>query len=163
MDGRPDSRRHTFVVEASEQGVRLDAALGRRVGMGSRTRVAELIRSGAVTVDGLQRAKSYSLAEGQEVAVVLPEEAPLALVPEALPVPVLYEDEWLLVVDKPAGMAVHPSRGHSSGTLVHALLGHGLAGGEEFRPGVVHRLDKDTTGLAGSGQVGRGAPATGRR
>ncbi len=147
MDGRPDSRRHTFVVEASDQGVRLDAALSRRVGMGSRTRAAELIRSGAVTVDGFQRAKSYSLAEGQEVTVVLPEEAPLALDPESLPVPVLYEDEWMLVVDKPAGMPVHPSRGHSSGTLVHALLGHGLAGGEEFRPGVVHRLDKDTTGL----------------
>jgi 23S rRNA pseudouridine1911/1915/1917 synthase len=147
MDGRPDSRRHIFVVEAGEQGVRLDAALSRRVGMGSRTRAAELIRSGAVTVDGLQRAKSYSLAEGQEVTVVLPEETPLALDPESLPVPVLYKDEWMLVVDKPAGMAVHPSRGHSSGTLVHALLGHGLAGGEEFRPGVVHRLDKDTTGL----------------
>jgi 23S rRNA pseudouridine1911/1915/1917 synthase len=58
-----------------------------------------------------------------------------------------YEDEWLLLADKPAGMVVHPSRGHSSGTLVHALLGHGLAGGEEFRPGVIHRLDKDTSGL----------------
>jgi 23S rRNA pseudouridine1911/1915/1917 synthase len=138
MGGRLDSRRHTFVVEAGEQGARLDAALSRRVGMGSRTRAAELIRSGAVTVDGLQRAKSYSLAEGQEVTVILPEEAPLALDPESLPVPVLYEDEWMLVVDKPAGMAVHPSKGHSSGTL---------AGGEEFRPGVVHRLDKDTTGL----------------
>ncbi len=62
-------------------------------------------------------------------------------------VPVVYEDEWLLVVDKPVGMAVHPSRGHSTGTLVQELSGHGLAGGEEFRPGVVHRLDKDTSGL----------------
>ncbi len=147
MDGRPNSGRHTFLVEAHEQGVRLDVALGRRAGMGSRTRVAELIGSGAVTVDGLRRAKSYLLVEGQTMAVSLPEEAPLDLVPEALPVSVLFEDEWLLVVDKPAGMAVHPSKGHSSGTLVHALLGHGLAGGEEFRPGVVHRLDKDTTGL----------------
>jgi 23S rRNA pseudouridine1911/1915/1917 synthase len=147
MEGRQDGRRHTFVVQAGERGLRLDVVLGRRAEMGSRTRVAELIRSGAVTVDGLQRAKSHLLTEGQTVAVTLPEEAPLDLVPESLPVPVLYEDEWLLVVDKPAGMAVHPSRGHSSGTLVHALLGHGLAGGEEFRPGVVHRLDKDTTGL----------------
>ncbi len=147
MEGRQDGRRQTFVVQAGERGLRLDVVLGRRAEMGSRTRVAELIRSGAVTVDGLQRAKSHLLTEGQTVAVTLPEEAPLDLVPESLPVPVLYEDEWLLVVDKPAGMAVHPSRGHSSGTLVHALLGHGLAGGEEFRPGVVHRLDKDTTGL----------------
>ena len=81
------------------------------------------------------------------VTVDLVCETPLDLVPESLVVPVLYEDEWLLVVDKPAGMPVHPSRGHSSGTLVHALLGYGLAGGESFRPGVVHRLDKDTTGL----------------
>ncbi len=147
MEGRQDGRRQTFVVQAGERGLRLDVVLGRRAEMGSRTRVAELIRCGAVTVDGLQRAKSHLLTEGQTVAVTLPEEAPLDLVPESLPVPVLYEDEWLLVVDKPAGMAVHPSRGHSSGTLVHALLGHGLAGGEEFRPGVVHRLDKDTTGL----------------
>jgi 23S rRNA pseudouridine1911/1915/1917 synthase len=98
-------------------------------------------------VDGVRRPKSYLLAEGQTVVVSLPEEQAVDLTPEARVVPVLYEDEWLLVVDKPAGMPVHPSRGHSSGTLVHALLGHGLAGGEEFRPGVVHRLDKDTTGL----------------
>jgi 23S rRNA pseudouridine1911/1915/1917 synthase len=100
-----------------------------------------------VTVDGVTRAKSHLLSEDQVVRVALPEDTPLDLVPEALAVPVLYEDEWLLVVDKPAGMPVHPSRGHSSGTLVHALLGHGLAGGEDFRPGVVHRLDMDTSGL----------------
>lgn len=147
MDGRQDSRRHAFVVQADEHGMRLDVVLGRRTEMGSRTRVAYLIRSGAVSVDGLQRAKSHLLTVGQTVVVTMPDEAPVDLVGESLAVPVLYEDEWLLVVDKPAGMAVHPARGHSSGTLVHALLGHGLAGGEEFRPGVVHRLDKDTSGL----------------
>lgn len=145
---RPDDAGHyTFVTSVDDAGARLDVALGRRAELGSRSRVAGLIRSGAVTVDGAQRAKSFLLAEGQTVVVIPPEEAPVDLAPESLAVPVLYEDEWLLVVDKPAGMAVHPSRGHSSGTLVHALLGHGLAGGEGFRPGVVHRLDKDTTGL----------------
>ncbi|OFW61028.1 MAG: hypothetical protein A2133_04455, partial [Actinobacteria bacterium RBG_16_64_13] len=84
---------------------------------------------------------------GQSVTVVIPAEVVSELVAETHEIPVLFEDEWLLVVNKPAGMPVHPSRGHSAGTLVHALLGHGLAGGEGFRPGVVHRLDKDTTGL----------------
>jgi 23S rRNA pseudouridine1911/1915/1917 synthase len=140
-------RSHTFVIGPDDSGARLDLALGRRAEMGSRTRVAGLIRSGAVTVDGIQRAKSHLLSEGETVVVTLPDEQAVDLVPESLDIPVLYEDEWLLVVDKPAGMAVHPSPGHSSGTLVHGLLGHGLAGGEGFRPGVVHRLDKDTTGL----------------
>ena len=139
--------RHEFVVSADDAGGRLDAVLGRRPEMGSRSRVAELIRRGAVVVDGAPRAKSYALVEGEVVMITIPEEAPCRLVPEALEVPVLHEDEWLLVVDKPAGMPVHPSPGHSSGTLVHALLAHGLAGGESFRPGVVHRLDKDTSGL----------------
>jgi 23S rRNA pseudouridine1911/1915/1917 synthase len=159
MDRRPEGGRqsggglssaqgsHTFVIGADDSGVRLDLALGRRAEMGSRTRVAGLIRSGAVAVDGIQRAKSHLLSEGETVVVTLPHEPAVDLVPESLDIPVLYEDEWLLVVDKPAGMAVHPSHGHSSGTLVHGLLGHGLAGGEGFRPGVVHRLDKDTTGL----------------
>jgi 23S rRNA pseudouridine1911/1915/1917 synthase len=136
-----------FLVSADDAGTRLDTFLGNRPGLGSRSQVARWIQSGAVTVDGARRVKSYLLSEGERVAVEPVEEAPFPLVAEALAVPVLYEDEWLLVVDKPAGMPVHPSRGHSSGTLVHALLGHGLAGGEEFRPGVVHRLDKDTTGV----------------
>jgi 23S rRNA pseudouridine1911/1915/1917 synthase len=136
-----------FLVSPEDAGSRLDVVLGRRPEMGSRSQVVGAIKSGDVTVDGIARVKSYLLSEGQTVAAALLDEAPLDLLPEELAVPVLFEDEWLLVVDKPAGMAVHPSRGHSSGTLVHALLGHGLAGGEDFRPGVVHRLDKDTTGL----------------
>ena len=81
------------------------------------------------------------------MVVTVPEEIPLTLAPEESNVPIPYEDEWLLIADKPAGMTVHPSAGHPTGTLVHALLGHGLEGGEQFRPGVVHRLDKDTSGL----------------
>lgn len=142
-----NENRLVFIVGPEDVGSRLDAFLGRNEELGSRTRVAGLIRAGAVTVDGVSRAKSYSLWEGQTVEVEVPGEERPTVLAETLPVPILFEDEWLMLVDKPAGMAVHPSRGHASGTLVNALVGHGAAGGEEFRPGVVHRLDKDTTGL----------------
>lgn len=136
-----------FIVSKEEAGLRLDAFLGQKPELGSRSRAAALIKQGAVTVDGEVRPKSHPLAEGEVVTVELSGAPSLQLRAEAVPVPILYEDEWLLVADKPAGMPVHPSPGHYSGTLVHALLGHGLAGGEEFRPGIVHRLDKDTSGL----------------
>lgn len=142
-----DEHRVVFIVGSQDAGTRLDAFLGRNEELGSRTRVAGLIRAGAVTVDGVGRAKSYSLWDGQTVEVEVSEEERPTVLPETLAVPILFEDEWLMVVDKPTGMPVHPSRGHATGTLVNALVGHGAAGGEEFRPGVVHRLDKDTTGL----------------
>jgi len=136
-----------FTVSPEDAGRRLDVVLGMCPEVGSRSQVARLISEGLVTVDGASRAKSFLLSAGQVVRASVVRQAPSELVPEDLGVPVLYEDEWLLVVDKPAGMAVHPSRGHATGTLVHALLGRGVAGGEEFRPGIVHRLDKDTSGL----------------
>jgi 23S rRNA pseudouridine1911/1915/1917 synthase len=133
-------------VANEDSGKRLDVVLGRHPNVGSRSQAAALIASGAVTVEGVTAAKSRLLSAGERIRVSLPGAARVIAVREA-PVPVVYEDEWLLVVDKPAGMPVHPSAGHASGTLVHALSGHGIAGGEEFRPGVVHRLDKDTSGL----------------
>lgn len=136
-----------FPVSQHEAGLRLDAFLGSKPEVGSRSRAAALIRAGVATVNGVVRPKSHPLSEGEVVTVDLSEGLTLQVSCEPVPVPIVYEDEWLLVVDKPAGMAVHPSRGHYSGTLVQALLGHGLTGGEEFRPGVVHRLDKDTSGL----------------
>jgi 23S rRNA pseudouridine1911/1915/1917 synthase len=138
---------HEFEVSALEAGMRLDAFLGKKPELGSRSRVADLIAKGAVLVDGDPRAKSYQVEAGQRVQAKVADEAPQELVPEDSDLPVPFEDQWLLIADKPSGMPVHPSVGHSSGTLVHALLGHGLAGGENFRPGVVHRLDKDTSGL----------------
>lgn len=137
----------TFTVTPEEGGSRLDSCLGRFKEFGSRSRAAALIADGAVTVDGEVRPKSHLVSEGQVIVVRLPRQEVTALVAESIPVDVPFEDEWLMVVDKPAGMPVHPSRGHSRGTLVNALLARGLAGGEEFRPGVVHRLDKDTSGL----------------
>ena len=99
MSGRQHSRRLTFVVEAPEQGQRLDAMLGRRPELGSRSRVAELIRAGNVSVDGRPQAKSHLLVEGETVVVLLPEDEAIDLTPESLAVPVLYEDQWLLVAD----------------------------------------------------------------
>jgi 23S rRNA pseudouridine1911/1915/1917 synthase len=133
-------------VSAEDSGKRLDVIVGALAEVGSRSQAAALVAAGAVTVDGAVAAKSRLLAEGESIAVVLPGQAPADVASYAT-VPVIYEDEWLLVVNKPAGMTVHPAPGHSTGTMVQALSGHGLAGGEEFRPGVVHRLDKDTSGL----------------
>lgn len=137
-------------VEGEKSGIRLDVFLSSLPPVGSRSRAATLIDQGRVTVDGKERPRSYRLKPGQVVRLDLAQSAyepGSALVAEDIPVTVVYEDEWLMVVDKPAGLVVHPARGHSSGTLVNALLGRGLAGGEPLRPGIVHRLDKDTSGL----------------
>jgi 23S rRNA pseudouridine1911/1915/1917 synthase len=101
-----------------------------------------------VRVDGAARSKSHRLEGGEEVEVNIAERAPVELAPEPMDLRLAYEDEHLLVVDKPAGLVVHPAPGHAKGTLVHGLLAHGAEGGEETdRPGIVHRLDRDTSGL----------------
>jgi len=99
-------------------------------------------------VNGAREPKSHRLVPGDVLDVSVPERLPSALEPEQLDLRIAFEDDSLLVVDKPAGIVVHPSAGHASGTLVHGLLGHAVAGGEEAeRPGIVHRLDRDTSGL----------------
>jgi 23S rRNA pseudouridine1911/1915/1917 synthase len=101
-----------------------------------------------VLVDGQARPKSHRLEGGEEVELEPPEQPVSTLVPEAMDLRIAWADEHLLVVDKPAGLIVHPGAGHASGTLVHGLLPHAAAGGEEpDRPGIVHRLDRDTSGL----------------
>jgi 23S rRNA pseudouridine1911/1915/1917 synthase len=138
----------TVSVADEEEGQRLDVFVGRLSEVGSRSQAVSLLDAGAVSVDGQQRPKSFRLEAGQSVQVRVPgAAAEPVLEAERLDVPVVYEDEWLLVADKPAGMVVHPAKGHAGGTLVNALLGHGIAGGEGFRPGIVHRLDRDTSGL----------------
>ncbi len=125
---------------------RLDRAVAGRAEVGSRSLAERLIADGAVLVDGAPRQKSHKLEGGEEVVVELPPEAG-PLEPEEMNLRVAWEDEHLLVVDKPAGVVVHPGTGHRSGTLVHGLLAHDAAGGDDERPGIVHRLDRDTSGL----------------
>jgi 23S rRNA pseudouridine1911/1915/1917 synthase len=137
----------SFIVAGGDDGARLDVVAARIPVVGSRNRAASLIDGGRVLVDGRSRPKSFKVAEGQNLTVIFEQETPDAMAAEELAVPIVFEDESLLVIDKPAGLVVHPAKGHPSGTLVNALLGHGLEGGEAFRPGIVHRLDKDTTGL----------------
>jgi 23S rRNA pseudouridine1911/1915/1917 synthase len=140
----------THRLEVGEEaGERLDSFVAARLGI-SRTRAAALIEAGRVTVEGSPARKSSPVTAGERVEVDLPAPAPSSISAEALPLEVVYQDEALLVVDKPAGMVVHPAAGHRSGTLVNALLHHvgDLSGiGGVLRPGIVHRLDRDTSGL----------------
>jgi 23S rRNA pseudouridine1911/1915/1917 synthase len=128
---------------------RLDLWLAAQLPDFSRSRWQKLISQGHVRVgDRACNDKKYKLKAGDRVCVIIPPPDALDLVPEAIPLDILYEDECLLIVNKPAGMVVHPSAGHSTGTLVHALLAHcplSSIGGIQ-RPGIVHRLDKDTSG-----------------
>ena len=116
----------------------------------SRSQIQRLIKDGAVLVAGRAAKANQAVKAGQEIAIDVPEPIEAAPAPEALPLPIVYQDQDLIVVDKPAGMVVHPAAGHASGTLVNALLHHvdDLSGiGGEKRPGIVHRLDRGTSGL----------------
>jgi 23S rRNA pseudouridine1911/1915/1917 synthase len=129
-------------------GIRLDRYLASLPAVRSRAVAERLLADGEVRVDGQVRPKSHRLVGGEELELELPQaDADDSLVAEAVPMRIAYEDEHLLVVDKPAGIVVHPAPGHRSGTLVHGLLTHDVAGGHENRPGIVHRLDRDTSGL----------------
>jgi 23S rRNA pseudouridine1911/1915/1917 synthase len=134
-------------VPEGAAGLRLDRVLADLPEVGSRQDAQRLLAGGGVTVDGVQRPQSYRVAAGEELAFAVPEAAATELTPEDVPLRIAYEDEHLLVVDKPAGVVVHPAPGHAGGTLVHGLLAFGAAGGEPGRPGLVHRLDRDTSGL----------------
>jgi 23S rRNA pseudouridine1911/1915/1917 synthase len=133
-----------FDVDPTEAGERLDRLAARRLET-SRSIVQRIIQKGLLLVDGEEVVPSYRVRGGERVEARMPEEG---VSPEEISVPVVFEDEHLLVVDKPAGLVVHPGAGNRSGTLVNALLGRGIAGGEDpSRPGVIHRLDRDTSGL----------------
>lgn len=137
-----------FTVSA-EKTERLDRFLADQLGL-SRTQAARLVADKAVSVDGKPARASRLLARGERVVVRFPEdEPPRAIRPAAIPLTVLFEDEHLAVLDKPAGLVVHPAPGHWDDTLVNALVARGttLSGGAEGRPGIVHRLDRDTSGL----------------
>lgn len=142
------SRRQVIVINQS--GRRLDKALAEAIPEVSRAQIQRLIGEGRVTIDGTPVKAAARLEVGQQVAIDFPPVRSTDLVAERLPLDIRYEDSQILVVNKPAGMVVHPSPGHSSGTLVNGILAHcpELEGvGGEKRPGIVHRLDKDTSGL----------------
>lgn len=135
-------------VPDEARGTRLDRFLALLPEVGSRATAERLLEGGGVLVDGRARPKSHRLEGGEELELEPPAPAPSGLVAEAIELHIPYEDEHLLVVDKPAGLVVHPARGHARGTLVHGLLAYDVEGGEEpERPGIVHRLDRDTSGL----------------
>lgn len=142
---------NSFEYKVGEGGERIDKWLcGQDCGV-SRSMLQKLLAEGLVTVGGVPAAKSYTVKSGDIIAVHVPDPEPLDVVPENIPVDIVYEDDFLLVVNKPKGMVVHPAAGNYCGTLVNALLYHcegrlsSING--VIRPGIVHRIDKDTSGL----------------
>ena len=139
-------------LTAPTSGDRLDKFISEQSnGDITRSGAVKLIENGSCLVNGMAEGKNYKLKAGDEVTVVIPEPEEIDILPEKIPLDIVYEDEYLLVVNKPKGMVVHPAPGHYSGTLVNALMYHckdslsGING--EIRPGIVHRIDKDTSGL----------------
>ena len=140
----------TFTVSREDAGKRLDAFLAEKTEL-SRSAAARLAESGAVTVCGIKREKKHPLKEGDVIELEIPEAEEYEAEPENIPLDVVYEDNDIIVINKPSGMVVHPAPGNYTGTLVNALLYHcrdSLSGiGGVMRPGIVHRIDKDTSGL----------------
>ncbi|MCC6735712.1 MAG: RluA family pseudouridine synthase [Bauldia sp.] len=152
MAGDEGGTTRTVTVAEERAGMRLDAFLPAAVEGLSRVRAKALILDGHVTIDGRAvREAKHGVRTGETVAVTLPPPEPAEPEGEAIPLDIVYEDDDLIVIDKPAGLVVHPAPGHSGGTLVNALIAHcgdSLSGiGGVRRPGIVHRLDKETTGL----------------
>src|SRR6266487_103969 len=145
-------RSETLVITAEEVGERLDRVLAHRVAELSRSRHKALILAGRVAIDGATiRDPGHRVNAGATIVLDLPPAEDVAVAPENIPLEVVFEDADLIVIDKPAGLVVHPAAGNWTGTLVNALVAHcgeSLSGvGGVRRPGIVHRLDKDTTGL----------------
>lgn len=141
---------HKFVVSGKDGGKRLDIFLAKEPHIPSRSFAQNLIKKGLVLVNGKKNTKHYHLKAGDEVAVTIPVTEKKTPTAEEIPLDIVYEDEDIMVISKPAGLVVHPATGHPSGTLVNAILAHypSIAeAGAEDRPGIVHRLDKDTSGL----------------
>ena len=141
----------TLTATTEEASTRIDSFLASHLAGVTRSAAQRLLEGGFVVCQGTALAKNYRLRGGETVAVTLPEAAETEVTAQNIPLDVVYEDEDVIVVNKPAGMVVHPAPGHSDGTLVNALLYHcgdSLSGvGGEKRPGIVHRIDRDTSGL----------------
>jgi 23S rRNA pseudouridine1911/1915/1917 synthase len=144
-------RKHKIAITGTDAGERLDRVLAARTDL-SRSRLKRLILDGKVAIGSRTiRDPSYRVNAGEAISIAMPPPEPAEPAPEAIPLNIVYEDDALIVIDKPAGLVVHPAAGHGSGTLVNALIAHcgeSLSGiGGVKRPGIVHRLDKDTSGL----------------
>ncbi|MBS5832440.1 RluA family pseudouridine synthase [Lactobacillus jensenii] len=138
-----------FELNVSAKAGRLDKYISEHSDL-SRSRVQELLTSGDILVNSKQEKPSYKVAIGDKISVHVPKLVPLNVEPEDIPLDIVYEDNDVIVVNKPQGMVVHPSAGHPNHTLVNALMNHTkelAASPEGFRPGIVHRIDKDTSGL----------------
>lgn len=139
-----------FSVDGSENGIRIDRYLSEKNAELSRSYLQKLLKEQGITVNGREVKANYKVQAGDEIRISLPDLSEPDILPEDIPLDILYEDEDVMVVNKPKGMVVHPSAGHTSGTLVNAILFHcqgnlsGING--VMRPGIVHRIDKDTTG-----------------
>lgn len=142
---------NTYTVTARKSGDRIDALLAKEIEDLTRSQAVRLIEQGAVTLRCSPLKKNHRVTEGEVFVVEVPEPEDTELLPQNIPLDVVFEDEDVIVVNKPRGMVVHPAAGHPDGTLVNALLYHcgdSLSGvGGEKRPGIVHRIDKDTSGL----------------
>jgi 23S rRNA pseudouridine1911/1915/1917 synthase len=139
-----------IIVPAGKKKERLDLFLTHHVENATRTRVQRAIREGSVHVDGRTVRSSHALTGGEVILVTLPQPPPPVALPEPIPLSIIYEDDALLIVNKPAGMVTHPAHGNYTGTLVNAVMYHCAslrALDDPLRPGIVHRLDKDTSGL----------------
>lgn len=136
-------------VKTEEGGRRLDVFLSQRLEPVSRSAIQRWIEAGGVRVEGRRRKANYAVKPGERIVVAPPEPEPLELIPEPIELRIIYEDEAIVVVDKPAGMVVHPGAGNRRGTLANALLHHfgEISREGSIRPGIVHRLDKDTSGV----------------
>ena len=151
LETEEESLRHTVIVDKETESLRLDKLLGEAFPEFTRSALQKLIERGNVTKDGKSLAKNYKAKAGERIELLIPPPDTMDAKPEDIPLEIVYEDDDLLVVNKPKGMVVHPAPGHSSGTLVNALLYHcgdslsGING--VIRPGIVHRIDKDTSGL----------------
>jgi len=142
----------TDIFIADKSGVRLDKFVSEKCPEVSRTQAQRLITEGFISVNERTAKPALKLSTGDRVKVTIPPTPPSPLAPEAMPLKIVYEDADLLVIDKPAGLTVHPAPGHAGGTLINAILAHyprlaEISPSAEGRPGIVHRLDKDTSGL----------------
>ena len=148
----------TLHPERAEQGMRLDRFVADRLPDLSRGTVQKLIELGHVVVDGVVRKPKFRMTPGEVVTVDVPPPAPDEILPDPLPLRIVYEDDDIIAIDKPAGLVVHPAPGHPRGTLANALVAHvpGISVGGSKRPGIVHRLDKDTSGLIVAAKTDRG-------